>query len=93
MKSAQLDSRRNKTSVLIQGESETGKKLLARGLHKSGPVPHGTFVTFHCLNLIEPVAESQPLRAREEHLSDARAESLYYFRSINGGTLVYGRNR
>jgi transcriptional regulator with GAF, ATPase, and Fis domain len=46
--------------VLIQGESETGKKQLARGLHNSGPVPHGTFVTFHRSNLIEPIAESQP---------------------------------
>ncbi len=92
MKSAQLDSRRNKTSVLIQGESETGKKLLARGLDKSGRSARN----LRDFPLLEPDRTGRrivALRAPEGRLSDARAESLYYFRSINGGTLVYGRNR
>jgi transcriptional regulator with GAF, ATPase, and Fis domain len=53
-------------------------------------------VTFHCLNLIDSVAESQSFGHVKGAFTDARAESLYYFRSGNGGTLfnaVSGRNR
>jgi two-component system, NtrC family, response regulator HydG len=76
-----------KNTILIQGESGTGKELIARALHTFGPTPGGPFVTFNCSNLVDSLAESQLFGHVRGAFTDAREDSLGYFRSANGGTL------
>jgi len=74
-------------TVLIEGESGTGKELIARALHTSGKAPVGPFVTFNCSNLLESLAEAQLFGHVKGAFTDAREDSLGYFRSAHGGTL------
>jgi len=74
-------------TVLIEGESGTGKELIARALHSSKPAPAGPFVTFNCSNLVDSLAESQLFGHVKGAFTDAREDSLGYFRSASGGTL------
>ena len=76
-----------KTAVLVHGESGVGKELISRAIHRQGPCPNGPFVTFNCSNLVESLAESQLFGHVKGAFTDAREESLGYFRSANGGTL------
>src|SRR5208337_249667 len=77
----------HKSGVLIHGESGTGKDLVARALHTQGSAPGGPFVSFNCSNLVESLAESQLFGHVRGAFTDAREDSLGYFRSANGGTL------
>jgi two-component system response regulator AtoC len=74
-------------TVLIEGESGVGKELVAWALHSFGTEPDRPFVTFNCSNLVDTLAESQLFGHVKGAFTDAREDSLGYFRSANGGTL------
>ena len=74
-------------TVLIEGESGTGKDLIARALHNFSGAPGGPFVTFNCSNLVASLAEAQLFGHVKGAYTDAREDALGYFRSANGGTL------
>src|SRR5246500_5622087 len=50
-------------------------------------MPRGSLVIFNCSNLVESLAESQLFGHVRGAFTDAREDSLGYFRSANGGTL------
>ncbi len=77
----------HKNTVLIQGESGTGKELVAHALHRLGPMPRGPLVIFNCSNLVGSLAEAQLFGHVRGAFTDARENSLGYFRSADGGTL------
>ncbi len=74
-------------TVLIEGESGTGKDLIARALHNAAGAANGPFVIFNCSNLVASLAEAQLFGHVKGAYTDAREDALGYFRSANGGTL------
>ena len=47
------------SSVLVTGETGSGKELVARGLHRLGPRAGGAFVTVNCSAIVETLFESE----------------------------------
>ena len=76
-----------KSTVLIHGESGTGKDLVARALHDCGSKPGGPFIIFNCSNLVDSLAESQLFGHVKGAFTDARDDAIGYFRAADGGTL------
>ena len=50
---------RNRASVLIEGETGTGKELIARVIHESSSESEQPFVTVDCTTLVESLLESE----------------------------------
>ncbi|MFZ3044317.1 MAG: sigma-54 dependent transcriptional regulator [Desulfatirhabdiaceae bacterium] len=50
---------RNQATVLIQGETGTGKELIARTIHKNSPFANEPMITLDCSAIVETLLESE----------------------------------
>lgn len=75
-----LDLATRSMPVLLEGETGTGKEVVARALHDLGPRCGGSFVAVNCASLTE--AEFGSLMFGERDGAD-----IGYFLRANGGTL------
>src|SRR5215470_12174687 len=73
--------------ILIQGETGTGKGLLARLIHRAGPRPHGAFVDVNCAAIPEPLLEAELFGYERGAFTDARQGKPGLFQAAHGGTL------
>jgi DNA-binding NtrC family response regulator len=72
-------------TVLISGETGTGKELWARLLHRSGPRRGKTFIPVNCAALTPSLAESQLFGHEKGAFTGAAGRSLGIFRAAHGG--------
>ena len=74
-------------SVLITGESGTGKDLIARALHFSSSRRNGPFIPINCAAIPENLIESELFGYIKGAFTDARQGKTGLFAAAQGGTL------
>ncbi len=72
-------------TVLITGETGTGKEVWARLMHRLGPRHQKAFIPVNCAALTSTLAESQLFGHEKGAFTGASGESLGVFRSAQSG--------
>jgi two-component system response regulator AtoC len=76
-----------RTTVLIQGDSGTGKELVARALHKRSSRRDKAFVGINCGAIPATLMESELFGHKRGAFTDAHADKPGIFQEASGGTL------
>ena len=76
-----------RATVLITGESGTGKSMIAREIHQRSSRKNGPFVEVACGALSETLLESELFGHVQGAFTDARADKLGKFHQAEGGTI------
>jgi DNA-binding NtrC family response regulator len=74
-------------TILIQGESGTGKSLLARAIHYNSPRASEPFVEVTCTAIPDALIESELFGHEKGAFTDAKAAKKGLFEFASGGTI------
>jgi DNA-binding NtrC family response regulator len=77
----------NDLTVLITGESGTGKDLVARAIHAGSPRRGSMFLPYNCTSATRELADSQLFGHRRGSFTGAIADQPGVLRTAVGGTL------
>lgn len=75
-------------TVLIQGETGTGKELAARAIHYSSKRSDGPFIPVNCGAITDSLVESELFGAERGAFTDARKSRAGIISQAAGGTLM-----
>ena len=74
-------------SVLITGDSGTGKEMLSKAIHQTSKRSHEPLVTVNCGAIPEGIIESELFGHKKGAYTDARDDRKGYFETANKGTI------
>jgi len=75
------------TTILVQGESGTGKDLVAKTIHYESSRQNGPFVAINCSAIPETLMEAELFGHEKGAFTDAKQMKKGLFETANGGTL------
>jgi transcriptional regulator with PAS, ATPase and Fis domain len=87
VKMAAVSVAKRRSTVLILGETGTGKQMLAQHIHKSSKRADKPFVPVDCLALTETLFESELFGHTKGAFTGAVRDSIGFVRAAHGGTL------
>ncbi len=75
------------TTILIQGESGTGKDLIAKAIHYESSRQEKPFIAINCSAIPETLMEAELFGHEKGAFTDAKAMKKGLFEAADGGTL------
>ena len=77
----------SRAAVLVQGETGTGKELIAQSIHQNSPRSKNNFIAVHCAALATNLLESELFGHEKGAFTGATERRIGRFEAADGGTL------